>query len=656
MAAFVRLGVMLVLLLLSWKTDISDAQTPCLRDIPSIEQPFKETDLPGHLLLNLTVGDQLEEAWGFRVKHPTGQLDPYFTLTQDGSTIRLTIAKVFDLEEVYSLVANKTVSYIEFALQCHTPLSQDIDFSVYASVLPVNEFSPQFINLPAKGFDILETANVNSTLMVLKDYVIDRDVETNPPGFNFSLLPTIDPTLNGRRKMEFSDSMSGSVYLREGFDYEAMDPTKAYYILNVTVGDRQGLTSSGTVRINVIDDDDLPPEFFYPGCLGNPCYTAYTAAIRDDFQGKITWLEPAPIAARDRDTLGSPVTFSFKQGEPDDYAQYIGIDHLTGVPILLKTVAYSNVTSFRIIVEALEQTALQHSAQTVLWLTVVGRNETVPTLPPVVVEIPASGSSMFRVATIVLGVLLGLILFILVVFVLCSMGSKIKATPVMPSAFKPSFEYRLSGGEPGTSSTDDTVSEAGRDDGRANSRKTSADTGIQPFFTSACSSPFNNNSETITAAAATADTHASAVPESSAHLATVPTTYTYYEDEDGTRSNAAATIFRKGFILDEPEVEEQEVSFDVCDLDDLAGREEIEYNETGPGSEPYSRSSSRLSTISGSERSPHTHHDWQQLVGTGVADLGETIGMSNPVYDDVRNDRYDEVGVLPPLEEAPIMV
>ena len=48
--------------------------------------------------------------------------------------------------------------------------------------------------------------------------------------------------------------------------------------------DRDGKTSTGTIKINILDDDDLGPEFFYPDCPADPCFTAYAAAIEDNFQ------------------------------------------------------------------------------------------------------------------------------------------------------------------------------------------------------------------------------------------------------------------------------------------------------------------------------------------------------------------------------------
>jgi hypothetical protein len=93
-----------------------------------------------------------------------------------------------------------------------------------------------------------------------------------------------------------------------------------------------------------------------------------------------------------------------------------------------------------------EETELRHSEQTLLWISVTGRNDSLPTLPPVVVDSASSSSFIFRLATIVLGVLLGIVLLVLVIFVICSVcgGSKTKTnqTSSFPSAFKPALDFR----------------------------------------------------------------------------------------------------------------------------------------------------------------------------------------------------------------------
>ncbi|KAL8573203.1 hypothetical protein ACOMHN_036188 [Nucella lapillus] len=424
---------------LHWNVNLAGAQTnDCVTTLPPVKT-FSEVDPAGTSLVNLTGGANAR--WGFQIKiasQPSPSLTPYFKLEQSGGNASLSLNKTFDLEEIHELHGQTT---LEFTINCSVTPDTNVLYQWFASVTSVNEFPPQFVTLPAGGFNISEDKGVGDTVETLQKYVVDKDVALNHHGYEFILLPYNDSALDGRQKFSLGDSLTGTLVVKVALDYETMKPDMKYYMLNVSVGDRNGKTSDSTFRINIVDADDQAPEFFHPNC-SSPCFTLYTARIRDSFKGLITWLTPAPIAARDLDTLSSKVTYRLKKGEPENFAQFVTINIDTGVPSIIKPLAESNAATFYLIVEAVEDTPLKHSQQTSLILYISGRNSTEPTLPPIIMERPVEYEPAFRTATIVLGVLFGLLLVILVIFiVIFTLGSTIGTSAVLPKTWLSSEDY-----------------------------------------------------------------------------------------------------------------------------------------------------------------------------------------------------------------------
>ena len=254
--------------------------------------------------------------------------------------------------------------------------------------------------------------------------------------------------------------------------------------------------------------------------------------------------------------------------------------------------------------QAVEDTTLRHSEQTTLWLKVIGRNYTGPTPPPVIVDAFAGSEKAFRIATIVLGVLFGLVLLLLVFFVICSINGKVIATPVLPRAIgKLSTDAGSVQNISSISNSGEMIGEAEVSRRSFTLRKSPGDSGVD--LIRSLSRP--------------------------------------------TSSSSAQPALRSfSSILErDPDVEH------------LAGTTEIDYNQNDPGQHRRSK----ISTVSGSEVVPY--EDRQGLVGSaegiGVSssDLGEeTVGISNPVYnnlDEGGGDYSVDVSVIP-KEQAHITI
>lgn len=548
---------------------------------------ISETDPPMELL---QVNGGPTATWTFRVD-TMPVLEAYFRLEQDSGNASLFLKKTMDLEAVNEILG-QIVNIIKGKLSCSRPAVPDVVYELYAFVTPVNEFPPEFVSLPVGGFDITEDTRVGDIVFTMSKYVVDKDVVPNHMGYHFTFLPyTADPQVDGRSVFSVQNNMTGSTTLFRQLDYEAMQAGKTHYILSVMVSDRDNtvsLTSSGTVKINVIDADDQPPEFYYQGCA-SPCFPSYSAALKSDFVGPITWLQPATIQARDRDTLGSPVTFNIKQGNPTYYAEYLTMDRQTGVPSVIKPADSAETASFLVIVEAVETTNRSNSEQTTLWLVIEGRNLSLPALP-----VSESTSDAFRIATIVLGCLLGLILIIFIVFVvLTTVALKKRTAPVQPRTIgKLSNDASNSTAANANENRNSAPSYRGESNGTTSrdsaARKVSGDSGVD-FFRS-MSSP----------------------------------------------SGGIGPALRPSSFLPAEQ-----------DAETLPANDEIYYTNSAT----RQRKNSRLPTSSAAE--PGLYQDRVGLVGNLTE---EVLGMANPVYDTApAQERAVDVSVVP-LEQAHVEI
>ncbi|KAK7111837.1 hypothetical protein V1264_011404 [Littorina saxatilis] len=290
--------------------------------------------------------------------------------------------------------------------------------------------------------------------------------------------------------------------------------------------------------------------------------------------------------------MQSSVIYNFKGGDPDDYAQYLTIDSQTGVPSVIKAVADSDAPSFFVIVEAIEDSELRHSQQTTLWIQIVGRNTTSPTRPPEQSEPYSSSTDTYRVVAIVLGVLFGLALIVLIVFVVCTMKGKMKATPVLPKTIgKLSLVKKRDAA--GTESDPKSGATRERESVRSIAmRRTSGDSGVD--FLRSLSNP--------------------------------------------TTSDLGGRPLSTSDTVRDP------------DVDQLAGTTEISLSGNSPD-----RRRSGVSTISASELVPYEDNAELVGSAVSPAGSGEErMGMSNPVYEAEGNTDVD-VSVVP-LEQAHIVI
>nr|KAG5714836.1 hypothetical protein BaRGS_000324 [Batillaria attramentaria] len=146
------------------------------------------------------------------------------------------------------------------------------------------------------------------------------------------------PELDGNDYFFMENKQNGIITITADLDFEALPVPSGmplpFFIFNLTVTDTGGLNSTNSTVFYIVDIDDQPPEFFYPGCT-SPCIGFYTADVSSNQTGVLTGIQPARIRARDKDTLNKPVRYSISGGPPY-YRDYLSIDGETGQVTILK--------------------------------------------------------------------------------------------------------------------------------------------------------------------------------------------------------------------------------------------------------------------------------------------------------------------------------
>ncbi|KAK7507488.1 hypothetical protein BaRGS_00001423 [Batillaria attramentaria] len=263
---------------------------------------------------------------------------------------------------VLSSKSNGQVPYYLKSFENNFCLFLFVQYEFILMVQPVNEFAPEFVGAPfivhipevsmsvvihqlysvAFGnFGLLPPRwkrvpgerhlPVSTTVMYLRQNATDRDVVSSGSDVSqfdwvYHFWPGID------------NKQNGIITITADLDFEALPVPSGmplpFFIFNLTVTDTGGLNSTNSTVFYIVDIDDQPPEFFYPGCT-SPCIGFYTADVSSNQTGVLTGIQPARIRARDKDTLNKPVRYSISGGPPY-YRDYLSIDGETGQVTILK--------------------------------------------------------------------------------------------------------------------------------------------------------------------------------------------------------------------------------------------------------------------------------------------------------------------------------
>ncbi|KAK6165181.1 hypothetical protein SNE40_023623 [Patella caerulea] len=385
---------------------ISYVNSQCTGAPPAFQNVL-ETDEPGYELFNITSNNAV---WSFEITRDEKVFKPYFNFDLHNETYYFSINQTLDLEDIFNNTGIRLTS-IMMKFYCKSSgLTQNYDY--FLGVTEVNEFPPNFINPPFVR-NITEDASINTQLIVLSEHAEDKDLNQSMNEIQgFKIHDYVPLRLDGQTKFEMPKAQDGLIRLKTPLDYETMDDK--LYMLNVSVQDRGGLMDYALITVNVIDVDDQPPEFYYEGCQTKPCSIFYQTSVADDYVGDLTNLIPASIFARDRDTLGYPVSYSIVNGDIANITDYFRIDEVTGVVTIVRVLKDIDIASFSLTIKAEEVSTNRHSTSTFLWVTILGRATDGPSTQ-IVTQLVRGEDSTLKSAMIALGVIIFIIIIVFIV-------------------------------------------------------------------------------------------------------------------------------------------------------------------------------------------------------------------------------------------------
>ncbi|XP_038060155.1 protocadherin-15-like isoform X3 [Patiria miniata] len=289
----------------------------------------------------------------------------------ENRTISLTITQSEQSQFVFLNVSEKTLllaqpvdpdmenqpTRLNLELTCNAlnlPFPFHSDYRISINILNINDNWPMFVGLPYQtnlseltlvdsiifnGISAVDMDGLNSNGQVI------YSVEYNPADPDASSYFTIK---NGGR---------GEVWLLQPLDYE----TKRTWDVLISARDNgeQPLSNTTILRINVIDGEDLPPQFLPCNFTGGNCEpVTYSTTIleKTNVTGPLVF-EPGPISAIDADldvSTDGPIHYSLSAGFPPEYINYFRMDPDTGEVYLLQPVNRADFKEFTLGVMATE--------------------------------------------------------------------------------------------------------------------------------------------------------------------------------------------------------------------------------------------------------------------------------------------------------------
>ncbi|XP_013173733.1 PREDICTED: protocadherin-15 [Papilio xuthus] len=280
------------------------------------------------------------------------------------------------------------LSHMVFQLVCQVKATKKRrTIPVIVRVSDINDNAPVFQNTPYEA-NVSELVPIGTTVF---EGIRAVDIDAGVNGLSeYFIIPGDNKTLEQENAVDGYSYFSiplphqGVVTVNRTLDYER---TKLY-LVTIVASDRardtkRRLSSTTTMTINVLDDDDQDPSFIYQGCTMhdgaciNPEYTSY---VNSGVLSGILSIEPEKIQAVDMDTLEAKIRYSIESGEPDSWATYFSIDQNTGAVRQLLPVDTTVAKRFQLVIKAEEITEGRRYTTAKLTITV----RPVDASPPVV--------------------------------------------------------------------------------------------------------------------------------------------------------------------------------------------------------------------------------------------------------------------------------
>ncbi|XP_075924623.1 uncharacterized protein LOC116944326 isoform X2 [Petromyzon marinus] len=316
----------------------------------------------------------------------------FFNIPVEGNITEIVLAiipnNIFTLRDKQLQVANKTAldretlgETVILALTCKF---NDVEnrATIAVNILDVNEFDPEFQGTPYK-WNISEFSSVSTTFPVP---ATDKD--------RGQITYTLDESVPGVEYFEVPLLFKGEISLNKTLKYEdlyARNLTTIALIVKATDSNPSrnatgytNRTSTATVTVSVIDQDDQPPIFQPKVCSTvadkQLCVNAkYSATVRENVMEESIVFAPAQIRAEDGDK-GINAIIKYALLSENDFFE---IDASNG-QIRMKEVVPSKTQTPEINLQIVAyQDDFQKFTTTTATIKVVTKNESHPAFPEV---------------------------------------------------------------------------------------------------------------------------------------------------------------------------------------------------------------------------------------------------------------------------------
>nr|XP_032813779.1 cadherin-related family member 5-like [Petromyzon marinus] len=316
----------------------------------------------------------------------------FFNIPVEGNITEIVLAiipnNIFTLRDKQLQVANKTAldretlgETVILALTCKF---NDVEnrATIAVNILDVNEFDPEFQGTPYK-WNISEFSSVSTTFPVP---ATDKD--------RGQITYTLDESVPGVEYFEVPLLFKGEISLNKTLKYEdlyARNLTTIELIVKATDSNPSrnatgytNRTSTATVTVSVIDQDDQPPIFQPKVCSTvadkQLCVNAkYSATVRENVMEESIVFAPAQIRAEDGDK-GINAIIKYALLSENDFFE---IDASNG-QIRMKEVVPSKTQTPEINLQIVAyQDDFQKFTTTTATIKVVTKNESHPAFPEV---------------------------------------------------------------------------------------------------------------------------------------------------------------------------------------------------------------------------------------------------------------------------------
>ncbi|XP_021945639.1 cadherin-99C [Folsomia candida] len=264
------------------------------------------------------------------------------------------------------------ISSIVFQVVCKIKSTgESRTIPVIARVSDKNDNSPIFVDEPYE-VSISESTPVGSTIF---RGIRAKDVDAGVNGLvEYFVVDSKDekPEENGFGIFTINFPHQGAITLNRTLDYEKSNK----YFVTIVASDRAfdpstRRSSTSTLTINVLDDDDQPPAFQRK---------EYNSTVIRSVLTGLLEIRPEKVQAFDQDSLQSQIHYTFVNGTPASYLSYFLIDGTSGIIRQIRPIDNDFETRFEIFIKATEVTEKRKFAVARLNIFVAALNSHPPSV------------------------------------------------------------------------------------------------------------------------------------------------------------------------------------------------------------------------------------------------------------------------------------